>query len=330
MNNGLAIKFQQCVGQLLEPTLPTAVLDFPDHGNVGDSAIWAGEARLIEGLGCRINYSSDISSYSEIVLRQRMPFGQILLHGGGNFGTVWPENQAWRESILDRLRDFRVIQLPQTIQFSSNHSIERAASRIANHPDFTLLVRDKRSQYIAESRLGARTILCPDAAFMLEGELNRRDPKVDVLVLSRSDHEASKNSLSGLSIPGLSLARTDWLDEPATATRRNARVWKKISKTSLGGLGIFQRVHWQLLNKLADERIKRGVEILSRGRIVITDRLHAHILCTLLGIPHVVLDNNYGKIHDFINCWHPNHPLVHMASSTDEAVAKAQSLLEAL
>ncbi|MFT4085249.1 MAG: polysaccharide pyruvyl transferase family protein, partial [Nocardioides sp.] len=32
------------------------------------------------------------------------------------------------------------------------------------------------------------------------------------------------------------------------------------------------------------------------ARLVVTDRLHAHVLAGLMGIPHVVLDNSYGKI----------------------------------
>ena len=43
--------------------------------------------------------------------------------------------------------------------------------------------------------------------------------------------------------------------------------------------------------------------MLARGRICLTDRLHVHVLCTLMGIPHIVLDNSYGKIRSFADCW---------------------------
>ena len=36
---------------------------------------------------------------------------------------------------------------------------------------------------------------------------------------------------------------------------------------------------------------------------MITDRLHAHILCTLLDHPHIALDNSYGKLKGFIEAW---------------------------
>lgn len=32
------------------------------------------------------------------------------------------------------------------------------------------------------------------------------------------------------------------------------------------------------------------------GRLVVTDRLHAHVLAGLMGVPHIVVDNSYGKV----------------------------------
>jgi exopolysaccharide biosynthesis predicted pyruvyltransferase EpsI len=78
---------------------------------------------------------------------------------------------------------------------------------------------------------------------------------------------------------------------------------------------------------LAQRRLARGVSLLSGGRVIVTDRLHGHILATLLGIPHVVLDNSYGKLHHFIRTWTHVSPLVRMAASLDEAAAQAQQLL---
>ncbi len=55
--------------------------------------------------------------------------------------------------------------------------------------------------------------------------------------------------------------------------------------------------------RMAAARVERGLALLSRGRRIVTDRLHGHILATLLGIPHVALDNDYGKLSAYIACW---------------------------
>ena len=54
------------------------------------------------------------------------------------------------------------------------------------------------------------------------------------------------------------------------------------------------------------------------GRMVLTDRLHAHILSLLLGKPRIVLDNSYGKIAKFADMW-----------TRDAAFASAAILSEA-
>jgi len=59
---------------------------------------------------------------------------------------------------------------------------------------------------------------------------------------------------------------------------------------------------------------------------VVTDRLHAHIISTLLDIPHVALDNNYGKVSGYINAWTNTYPQVKIASSAQDAIEKLDSL----
>jgi pyruvyl transferase EpsO len=80
-------------------------------------------------------------------------------------------------------------------------------------------------------------------------------------------------------------------------------------------------------NRLAWERVLRGCALLSRGKVVVTDRLHAHILSTLLGIPNIILDNNYGKLSSFRDAWTRDHPLSHSASSVEEASDLADKLV---
>ncbi|MEB3350653.1 MAG: polysaccharide pyruvyl transferase family protein [Cyanobacteriota bacterium] len=46
-----------------------------------------------------------------------------------------------------------------------------------------------------------------------------------------------------------------------------------------------------------------GVNQLAGRQLVITDRLHAVILASLLGIPSLALDNRTGKVHSFLRTW---------------------------
>jgi pyruvyl transferase EpsO len=257
-----------------------------------------------------------------------MPRGTILIHGGGNFGTLWPHHQALRERILDGLKDYRIVQLPQTIRYEDEASLQQTARLIASHPDFHLFVRDAHSLEIAREQLDAKATLCPDAALLLAGKLRREAPVVDCLVLARTDKERAVDGLErAFARSSLSVEAADWLDEPRGSWHTLRDRFKYASRRPLASSKWFQFVMLAIWDRLASERTQRGCRLLSRGRIVITDRLHAHILSTLLGIPHIVLDNNYGKLSRFIDAWTKGSPLCHTASSLEHARELAHRLL---
>src|SRR3546814_1476442 len=79
---------------------------------------------------------------------------------------------------------------------------------------------------------------------------------------------------------------------------------------------------------LAQWRLRRGISMLSQGRVIVTDRLHAHILSLLLDIPPVVLDNMYGKVSVFAAQWTEPYCGFYRASSQAEAFGLAPQLIE--
>jgi hypothetical protein len=94
----------------------------------------------------------------------------------------------------------------------------------------------------------------------------------------------------------------DWLDE-----RRGLHPKMKI-ETLLSGIldGLILKpatFPQKYFERLARNRVERGLRQLSSARHVTTDRLHAHILSTLLNVPHTVRDNSYGKINRFMSAW---------------------------
>ena len=317
------------LAEVIPARTPCALLDHPDHPNVGDSAIWLGERVFLRANRNPIAYSCSTVTFNEDTLRRAMPRGIVLIHGGGNFGTLWPHHQRLREQILERMKDYRVVQMPQTIRYEDAASVARSAQLIAAHNDFHVFTRDTSSLAFARDQLGAKSSLCPDAALLLAGQLKRDPPVVDCLVLARTDKERAFADLEhAFANSRRSVQTADWLTEPIGLLHRVRNRLKYATRHGFASSQLFQAVMLSVWDRLATERTRRGCKLLSRGRIVITDRLHAHILCTLLGIPHIVLDNNYGKLSGFIDTWTRDHPLVHRASSTSEATQIAERLLQ--
>jgi pyruvyl transferase EpsO len=87
-----------------------------------------------------------------------------------------------------------------------------------------------------------------------------------------------------------------------------------------------QRARLGLYDAVARQRLRHGTGVLARADVVITDRLHGHILSVLMGKPHVVLDNSYGKVRTFFETWTGPAGAGQWAESSDEAMAKARQL----
>jgi len=278
----------------LIPRGPYALVDFPNHSNVGDSAIWLGELQLFETLAGRGPAYVCHRNNCDWGALERVD-GPIFIHGGGNFGDIYPEHQAFREEVLRRFPGRLVVQLPQTLHYAEPAGLKRTRDAIVGHGNFVLCVRDRRSQEIAQG-LGCDVLLTPDAAFALD--LKRMDePRHEVVYLHRTDVERIESDVARP--PGW--WEVDWLEEPRGLEKHMRR------RGALAGLLTLQldqqALRERLYRELAEHRVRRGVAILSAGKMVVTDRLHAHILSTLLGIPHIVLDNSYGKLSSFMAAW---------------------------
>ena len=304
-----------------------ALLDFPAHGNVGDSAIWLGALASLRAIGAPTpSYTCDASTYDRAALRRKIGDGTILFTGGGSFGDLYERHLLFRERVIAEFPDNRIIQLPESVHFQRSESLARSRAVFDAHPDVTILVRDAASLDIVRREYRAPSHLVPDLAFGL-GALRRiGTPTRDILWLKRKDDEDRW--------PGAAATRgrdvIDWLDEDKTtliAWTDHLR-WRAEQEPHL------RRFAWPVLDRtqlyFARKRMRRGTALLSSARVVITDRLHGHIMALLLGIPHVVLDNSYGKVHRYVTEWTIGSPLVRLATSPDEAMEYARTFLAAM
>ncbi len=314
------------LGLLIPNDAHLALFDFPNYSNVGDSAIWLGELCYLQTLPkVKIVAAEDLSVMSRRL--PDLPDGTlILISGGGNLGDLWPQHQALRERLIEHYQHHRIIQLPQSIHFQDKRNEARCRKVFNKHRDFHLLVRDHVSLDFARQIYQGPIHLCPDMALYL-GKLSRTvAPSHPIFCLLRSDKEklASPHSPS---VGNTEVACNDWLEE-ATSLSHQAISW--VQKKRIRPLfphAFFHKTRLNLYNHLAQKRLHRGCNLLCTGRAVITDRLHGHILCTMLEIPHVVLDNIYRKIGNFRDTWNTGHGLCLESTSTNDAIRLAQHLL---
>ncbi|MFN2569363.1 MAG: polysaccharide pyruvyl transferase family protein [Candidatus Dormibacteria bacterium] len=321
---GLRARIDEALRPLLTRGSRVALLGFPHYGNVGDSAIWEGARRCLDRLGCRIVHTAGRRTYSSRRLRSLSEtVDVILLSGGGNLGDLWMAEQAFRERVILDFPDRRIVQLPQSIWFTSPRLLAQARTVLGRHGDLTLLCRDHGSLEQARAQLTASAVLCPDLA--LELELARREPvTAPILWLSRGDRESlhRPDGASG-TIPVI-----DWA-QPATFRDRAlaAAVTVPLIDNRMRLRHRFDR--WRSSGEalVARRRVEMGRRTLAAAQVVITDRLHGHVFCLLMGIPHVILDTRQGKLAGFHSTWTSGSGITSVARSAADAGELARLLL---
>jgi pyruvyl transferase EpsO len=279
------------------------LLDLPYHTNIGDVLIWEGEVQFLRQIANhRLLYYGNALTWRY----KKIPHDTIvLLHGGGNFGDVWPETHSFKEKIIAAYPDNRIIIFPQTAWYNDKYHLIHDVEAFSRHKNLTLCARDKNSYDLLKKYFTANTVLLvPDMAFCIKPEELQKYCLLQTkktLLLKRSDQELDSSIDYRRCIPDSDVDIADWptLEKPVS------------SAVMLGHLlGLTQRcklftglANIYASNMFRQDMVKRGVQFVSQYEQVYTTRLHVAILCCLLGKPFHLFDNNYGKNSRFFDTW---------------------------
>lgn len=330
----LQLQIDETLRPLIPKGAPVAHVGYPNYWNVGDSAIWLGTQATLDRLDIKTVYRCGCTDYNRDVMAKCIDGGMILIAGGGNFGDLYAVHQWLRERILQDFPDNPVLQLPQSVWFVERDKLARFQGICEGHPNFHILVREQQSLRKAAKYFSAPASLCPDMAFGL-GSLERPTQAVkDIVWLARSDIESTGPRKPPAE---LEIELQDWVrpgpDDQffiVRADKYNNRIKELVSQLASNPAGDEGRATElaACYHQLAQLRFRRGLKMLSAGSVVITDRLHGHILCLLMGIPHVVLDNSYKKISGVFEAWTSASPNATFAQSPQQAVREALALVD--
>lgn len=285
------------------------LLDLPNYYNPGDQLIWEGEEQLLRQLKVKVSYRASLHFFNPKMVKAG---DCILLQGGGNFGDLYYKHQQFREYIIQQFPRNKIIILPVTIHFSSKEKLLRSFTIFRSHSNLIICARDQKSYDILQKYFYTRqSHLLPDTATAITRISKHVSSKEGgrVLFLSRTDTEKSADQIDLPKTFRGSLARSDW----PQFTKVTLVFHYLVLKLNIMLLGIWQLFgsHWHrkydiyglIKVQSRQKQVKEAVSLLNGFDVVITSRLHGHILSGLLGIPNIVLDNSYGKNKDYYNTW---------------------------
>jgi exopolysaccharide biosynthesis predicted pyruvyltransferase EpsI len=314
-----------------------ALVNFPNHGNPGDPGLWLGTHALLRAIGVRVVYQADPSSLDLGALDRAVGANPVLINGGGNFGDLYVGQQQARVRLLESWTGRPVIQLPQSVHFEDPKNAEAMARLIARHGAFTMMVRDQRSADLSAQLLHVTPLLSPDHAFGLYPLASEAELEHDILWMVWPEGAREYTAESQPIEPPASVHVEDWYAEAGRAHEsfdvRGRFAWRtnRVFHKNLASPAV--KLAWPILaatyKPLARRWFMRGVDMVAGSRVLVTNKLHGHIVATLLGMPHVVLDNSYGKVAGTLNTWTRSLPGVHVARDASEALDMALSLLPA-
>lgn len=284
-----------------------ALIDFPDYFNPGDCAIWLGQTQVLRALtGHHPTMVASIYSFNSDKLRKLPQSAPIFMQGGGNLGDLWPAHQVFRERILAETYDRKIVVLTQSINFNTKKGIEKAKRSFGNHPDITLLLRDQQSLDFARSNFNCQSSLCPDFALALDLRRTPTKQKDEIFWLIRSDKESAGIQPRSLGDkwktsdwPNPSILRRSWLHRFPFLPDQTLRAFAQL---------------------LSHARLQKGLSLFCDSGAVITDRLHGHVLSTVLGIPNILLPDSFGKNRGLYETWTHRIPGCGFSESPEDAV----------
>lgn len=241
-----------------------------------------GEEQLFIEMGVKISnrlVAYDENLFSKDYLKSIIsPDDTILLHGGGNFGDLYRYHTKMRNFVISTFPNNRIVILPQSINYRNKTLAMLDNLVYSNATDLTIMARNFDSFNTSINLFpDVKTVFIPDAAFMIGDVKPLKPPVVDILVIRRIDNERrfDLDSWEGLIRKNVGNKYTflvrDWTD--------------------------YEDVKYKTLKQLASRRLDLTNKIISQGRVIISDRLHASVMSVLMGKPHVIINEKYKKVY---------------------------------
>jgi pyruvyl transferase EpsO len=296
----LASRVEQ-LATLVPADRPVVYLDYPVHLNIGDLLIEAGTEQFFTQFGYDIAEKRSAYDFGTLARHWMPKDSTILLHGGGNFGDLYPLHQKFRERVIAAYPKHRIVMLPQSMHFNSRAALAACAESFGRHEDLHICLRDEPSLDTVREHFRNPSYLLPDMAHLLWEPLEPHRIKPHgqaTLLFARRDKESSAMALP----PALSSQRgMDWNDLIGLENKA-AYYTLAILHRNRGESGGKLSLHpmWRILrNRL----IAKSVRFLGDYDSVVTNRLHMGLLSLLLGRKVTLADNSYGKLTRYHAAW---------------------------
>ena len=284
------------------------IFGVPNHGNLGDYAIFTAERELLR------NYFPDanifgvnmVDFFHEIRALKGLLTGKdlLILTGGGNLGNQYPDDERIRRKTIETFPENKIVLFPQTFFFTKDadgKEEEKITAYIYNrHKHLFLMARDSLSYEKMKKTFSVPVKLMPDV--VLTCRFKEKENREGALLLLRRDVEKKLT------------------DKEETALEKDLqKKFRTVTRTDT------EISYWDYI-KNPEARLKEKIEEVQRAELVVTDRLHGMVFAAAAATPCVVFGNYNHKVKETYK-WVSHLPYVAFAEDESELAAAVQKVL---
>lgn len=298
-NRSIAIELKDKLLKAFEPHLKNKraiFIDYPMHLNIGDLLIQEGTEYLFKALNVNVLARISERTQNRLFNKSIDPCVVLVLHGGGNFGDLYPHHQQLREQVIASFPNNKVLIMPQSVHYQNQQALIDQAPLYTQHKQLHVFVRDQDSYRLLKEHLPSTNLdIMPDMAFLIDDLWQKQTlTPSNVLIFRRRDIESTQ-------LPDDNSASFDWDDVFSQNDRRFYKLIRKLAraenkyKLNLGVAHMWLRFSRRIIDK--------AIKHYQPYDTIDTDRLHGMILALLTGRHVIKQDNTYGKLARFAQCW---------------------------
>ena len=310
--------------QYIPADRPVALLQFPFDPNVGNYMMWLAISDYLNRKGVRIAYAAHEYNFRLNNMQRAVGDGPILFLGGVSVSRLWPSHAKMKRLVAAACPDNRLISLPSTMLFVDDDDRREAGSMFGDHRDVVMMARDPVSAQSAREAFPESVTVAAihDSTFRLPPQPRTGDAIHDIIWLARDDHEST-----GATAPS-EVHVFDWSDVRHAGHFVTDRI---LSRVRISAPMLSPVVNAQICRSydtISRYVLERGNRKLDTGKVLVTDRLHPHVLAALRSQPCVLLPDRYGKNRSVYEYSTRHYSSVHWADTPRQALELARELAE--
>lgn len=319
-----SLTIDACFDRHIPADRPVALLQFPYDFNVGNHMMWAATGSYLRKRGIRVAYAAHGGNFRLQDMVRAVGDGTILFTGGVTVSRLWPGHAEVKRIVAAACPRNRLVSLPSTMLFVDADDRRQASSIFGNHRDAVLLARDPVSAQSAREILPdhVAVVTIHDSTFRLPPQPRTTEAVHDIIWLARDDKEAT-----GAKAPD-NVHVFDWRHDDRHGHRLllSSRVFSRVRKAAPWLADIANPGICASYDRVSRHVLGIGNRRLDTGKVLVTDRLHPHVLAALRSQPSVLLPDSFGKnraVYDYSSRYYST---VHWADTPEQALDLARDL----